>query len=142
MLYLMVINQVIGPINMIVCSTCLLLLFFEAAFGICLGCRVYNWFNKEAAQLCPGGSCALAPERRTRTSLAQIVVLLVFFVMLAAVWQWVYRTGAPRPTPSAQDSSAALPANLDPAEQARCKVPEFAKAMGHEEKWKLHNNCR
>ena len=28
MLYLMVIHQVIGPINMLVCSTCLLLLFF------------------------------------------------------------------------------------------------------------------
>ena len=28
------------------------------------------------------------------------------------------------------------------AEVERCKVPEFAKAMGHEDKWKLHNNCR
>lgn len=24
----------------------------------------------------------------------------------------------------------------------RCKVPEFAKAMWHEEKWKIHNNCQ
>ncbi len=24
----------------------------------------------------------------------------------------------------------------------RCKVPDFAKAMGHEAKCKLHNNCR
>jgi hypothetical protein len=31
---------------------------------------------------------------------------------------------------------------LDPAEAERCKVPDFAKAMGHEEKWKLHNNCQ
>ena len=30
----------------------------------------------------------------------------------------------------------------DPAEAERCKVPDFAKAMGHEEKWKLHNNCK
>ena len=30
---------------------------------------------------------------------------------------------------------------LDAAEAERCTVPEFAKAMGHEEKWKLHNNC-
>jgi hypothetical protein len=22
-----------------------------------------------------------------------------------------------------------------------CKVPDFAKAIGHEDKWKLHNNC-
>ena len=38
MLFLVVINNVIGPINLIICSTCLLL-FFEAAFGICLACK-------------------------------------------------------------------------------------------------------
>jgi hypothetical protein len=142
MLYLMVIHQVIGPINMIVCSICLLLLFFEAAFGICVGCKVYNWFNKEAAQLCPGGSCELAPAQHSRTSLAQIVVLLLFFAMLGAVWQWVYGAGAPHLTTPTQGASTAPAPSLDPAEQERCKVPEFAKAMGHEEKWKLHNNCR
>ncbi|NTV85937.1 MAG: DUF4395 domain-containing protein, partial [Burkholderiaceae bacterium] len=40
MLFLMVINHVIGPINLIVCASCLLLLFFETAFGICIGCKV------------------------------------------------------------------------------------------------------
>ena len=38
--------------------------------------------------------------------------------------------------------AAAPAAALDPAEAERCKVPQFAKAMGHEDKWKLHNNCR
>ena len=143
MLYLMVIHQVIGPINMIVCSTCLLLLFFEAAFGICVGCKLYNAFNKEAAQLCPGGSCELAPAQRSRTSLAQFVVLLLFFILVGAAWQWVYGSAAPALTPTAPKASTAAPAAaLDPAEVARCTVPEFAKAMGHEDKWKLHNNCR
>ena len=27
------------------------------------------------------------------------------------------------------------------SDDARRKAPEFAKAIGHEEKWKLHNNC-
>jgi hypothetical protein len=31
---------------------------------------------------------------------------------------------------------------VDPAEAERCKVPDFAKAMGHESQWKLHNNCK
>ena len=26
-------------------------------------------------------------------------------------------------------------------EAERCKVPDFAKALGHEAKWKLHHNC-
>jgi len=40
----------------------------------------------------------------------------------------------------ANETVQASPVN--PAEAERCKVPEFAKAMGHEEKWKLHNNCK
>ena len=36
---------------------------------------------------------------------------------------------------------AAQHGRLDPAEAERCKAPEFAKAIGHEEKWKLHNKC-
>ena len=47
--------------------------FFETAFGICIGCAIYNLFKKE---------------------------------------------------------------------QERCKVPDFALAIGHAEKWKLHNNCK
>jgi hypothetical protein len=27
------------------------------------------------------------------------------------------------------------------ADAERCKVPEFAKAMGHETIWKQHNGC-
>jgi hypothetical protein len=27
------------------------------------------------------------------------------------------------------------------ADAERCQVPAFAKAIGHEEKWKLHNGC-
>lgn len=55
MMYLVVLQNVRGPINLIVCLTCLLLLFFETAFGICIGCKIYNLFNPEKAQLCPGG---------------------------------------------------------------------------------------
>jgi hypothetical protein len=57
MLYLVVLNNFIGPINLIVCSVCQLLLFFETAFGIYIGCQIYNLFNKEKAQLYPGGFC-------------------------------------------------------------------------------------
>jgi hypothetical protein len=59
MLFLIVINKLIGPINLLVCAACLTLMFFDSAFGICLGCKVYNALHKEQAQLCPGGSCEL-----------------------------------------------------------------------------------
>ncbi len=142
MLYLLVLNQVIGPINMLVCGTCLILLFFETAFGICIGCKVYNLFNKQKAQLCPGGVCEVPAEQRSSTSLGQVTILAAFALVTAATAQWVYRTAPPQNDPLQQPKAAAPHAPVDPAEVERCKVPEFAKAMGHEEKWKLHNHCR
>jgi hypothetical protein len=57
MMYLVVFHNVRGPVNLLICALCLLLLFFESAFGICIGCAIYNLFNKERAQLCPGKVC-------------------------------------------------------------------------------------
>jgi hypothetical protein len=143
MFYTMVINNLVGPINALVCATCLLLMFFETAFGICIGCRIYNAFNKEKAQLCPGGVCELPPAQRPAWGLPQMAVVLGFAVLMVAVAPLVAGRGPAVATesgsaPAASTSSAAL----DPAEAERCKVPDFAKALGHEAKWKEHNNCR
>lgn len=142
MLYLVVLQHVIGPVNLLVCSLCLLLLFFESAFGICIGCKIYNVFNREKAQLCPGGACELPPAQRSAVTVVQVLILAAFAALLAAVIQWVYSTGAQPPTPVAQASTPSAASTADPAEIERCKVPDFAKAMGHAEKWKLHNHCQ
>ena len=140
MLYLVVINNLIGPINLIVCATCLVLLFFETAFGICIGCKVYNLLHKEQAQLCPGGVCEPLPARSAGGSLAQGAVLVVFAGLVTAAALWV--DGRNPPAAARQAVAAAGPQTpIDPAEAERCKVPDFAKALGHEAKWKLHNNC-
>lgn len=144
MFYLMVLNHVIGPINMLVCSICMLLLFFEASFGICIGCKVYNAFNLEKAQLCPGGVCELLASERAGVQSAQVAIVVAFLIVVGAVAQWVYHaeTSTP-PREAAQSLTSATPAaETDPAEAARCTVPAFAKALGHEEMWKLHNHCK
>jgi len=89
MLYLVVIEHVIGPINLIVCAACLVLLFFETAFGICIGCKVYNWFNKDKAQLCPGGVCGVESGRGAGGNLAQGAVVLAFLGLVGAWTSWV-----------------------------------------------------
>lgn len=150
MFYLVVINNVMGPVNLLACSVCIALLFFETAFGICLGCKLYNAFNREKAQLCPGGVCEMPDNRVARMGLPQMLILVAFAVVIGPVAQWVYRTGAQDPVRGAMHgmqntlplAPAAPAAALDPAEAERCKVPPFAKAMGHEDKWKLHNNCK
>jgi hypothetical protein len=146
MLYLVVIRHVIGPVNLIVCAACLVLLFFETAFGICIGCKVYNGFNKDQAQLCPGGVCEFVPAPGAGGNWAHGAVVLAFIGLVAA---WTSHVVAN--DPYAREARTAAPAEagaastkfpVDAAEAERCKVPDFAKAMGHEEKWKLHNNCQ
>jgi hypothetical protein len=67
---------------------------------------------------------------------------VLFVLAVGGIAQWVYSTGRPNPRLAQQPSAAAAATPSDPAEIERCKVPEFAKALGHEEKWKLHNNCK
>jgi hypothetical protein len=144
MIYTMVWLRVLGPINFIVCSLCLMLLFLESSFGICLGCWVYNRFNREQAQLCPGDTCeVLEKEEIQKVSLAQFAMLLLFFGLMWGTARML--AGNPLQDPLAvAPASASGPTDkaLDPAEQERCRVPDFAIAIGHAEKWKLHNNCK
>jgi hypothetical protein len=142
MLYLVVLNNVIGPINLIVCSICLTLLFCESAFGICVGCKIYNLFSKEKAQLCPGGVCELPASQGFGVSFPHISIVVAFVGLVIVVAQWVYSTGTQKLTQVPQASASVISIPIDPAEAERCKVPDFAKALGHEEKWKLHNNCK
>jgi hypothetical protein len=137
MFYLIVMSNVIGPINLLVCGLCLLLLFFETAFGICLGCKIYNLFHREQAQLCPGGACEAPATPGLGLSVMEIAILVVFAALLFGVAPWVKNTQPPK----SASAPAASPVQ-DAVEAERCKVPDFAKALGHEEMWKLHNNCK
>lgn len=139
MLYLIVIQGVMGPVNLIVCALCLLLLFFETAFGICLGCMVYNRFNRNQAQLCPGGVCEYQPAPGAGGNFVQGLIVVAFLAVVSVAANQVAGRDGRKQAPEANDGR---PASFDPAEVERCKVPQFARALGHEEKWKLHNNCR
>lgn len=68
------------------CCVCLSFLFFESAFGICLGCIVYSWFYPQRAQYCPGETCAVKKRQRERKSLwLSIFILLVFIAYVLAI---------------------------------------------------------
>lgn len=135
MFYLMVLNRVVGPINMLVCSACMMLMFFEAAFGICLGCKVYNLFFREKAKLCPGDAC----EANTRhdiqkIGMVQVASLVVFLGLIGVVGQQLHSA-----TPTAMTHEAAA---SDGAANDECIPPDWAVKMGHADMWKLHHNCK
>ncbi|RLK48810.1 uncharacterized protein DUF4395 [Alkalispirillum mobile] len=73
-----------GPVVLAACLVCIVLMFFETAFGICIGCKMYNMFFKERAQLCPGGVCSIQrKEPITRVRPAHVLVLAGFIAVLA-----------------------------------------------------------
>jgi hypothetical protein len=73
-------------INGIICQICLIFMFFEAAFGICLGCSVYGWFHKGKAQYCPGETCDVkARHADQKTSLPQIGMLIGFLAYIFVI---------------------------------------------------------
>jgi len=63
MFYLVVLNEIRGPINILTCALCLGLLFFEAVFGICAGCKIYNLVHDDKVKHCPGEACDLTRGR-------------------------------------------------------------------------------
>jgi hypothetical protein len=81
-IHLVVVNAY-SPITGIICLTCLVFLFFESAFGICLGCKVYPLLYKEKAQYCPGEVCDVKTRQEIqKTSKAQLFVVLGFIAYI------------------------------------------------------------
>ena len=68
-----------GPIAGLICLICLVFLFFESAFGICIGCKFYSMVYKDKAQYCPGEVCDVKSRQDIqKTSLAQIFIVVGF----------------------------------------------------------------
>ena len=68
------------------CITCLVLLYFESVFGICLGCKLYNTFYKKEAQYCAGATCE-KHERATcqKFSTSQRAILFIYCMIILGV---------------------------------------------------------
>jgi hypothetical protein len=75
----MVVVNAYSPITGFICLICLVFLFFESAFGICLGCLFYGLFYKEKAQYCPGEVCDVkAKQEIQKTSWTQLLIVAAF----------------------------------------------------------------
>lgn len=82
--FLVIVNAY-SPITGIGCLICLVFLFFESAFGICLGCKFYKLFYKEKAQYCPGEVCDVKNKQAIqKTSAAQLLIVFLFLAYIVA----------------------------------------------------------
>jgi hypothetical protein len=83
MFVLLVIVNSFSPITGLICLICLIFLFFESAFGICLGCKLYSMVYKEKAQYCPGEVCDVTTKQDIqKTSKVQMLIVFGFIVYI------------------------------------------------------------
>jgi hypothetical protein len=86
MFLLIVLVNSYSAITGLICLICLIFLFFESAFGICLGCLFYGWFYKEKTRYCPGEICDVKQKQDIqKTSMAQLAIVVGFiaFIVIA-----------------------------------------------------------
>jgi hypothetical protein len=90
MFILMIVLNSYSLITGIICITCLIFLFFESAFGICLGCKFYPLFFKEKPKRCPGEICDVKSKQDIqKISATQLLIVFAFgaFIFLAS---WLF----------------------------------------------------
>ncbi|MCK5855652.1 MAG: DUF4395 domain-containing protein [Sulfurovaceae bacterium] len=99
MFFLVVVFEVMTPIKIIICIVCLILLFSETAFGICLGCIIYHFVYKRSPNYCPGDVCEIRKkEEIQRISMLQIVILVIFLAIVTTVTYRSMTTTSTTPT--------------------------------------------
>jgi hypothetical protein len=83
MLIFQIIVNSYSPITGMICMICLVFLFFESAFGICLGCKFYPLFFKNKVQYCPGEVCDIKSRHEIqKTNAAQWLIVASFSVFI------------------------------------------------------------
>lgn len=92
MFYYLVIDFEPNPIKVLVCLICMFLLFFEAAFSICLGCKIFNLVMKEKATHCPGGVCEIRFKEDVQKFNPLQRIILIVTVLAALYGTYAYFT--------------------------------------------------
>jgi hypothetical protein len=88
-IFMVVVNSY-SPITGVICLICLVFLFFESAFGICLGCKFYPLFFKEKAQHCAGEICNPKSKHDIQKTSAVQLVIVFAFVAFIFLGSWLF----------------------------------------------------
>ncbi len=99
MFLLLVVLNSYSSITLTACIMCLVFLFFESAFGICLACWVYNMAYKNKTSFCAGDTCKVASKQAIqKTSGVQLLIVAgsIACILLAIVLFNDYFEAAPK----------------------------------------------
>ena len=94
MFFLLVIMNAFSPITGFACLICLILMFSESAFGICIGCKMYGFIKKDKAQYFPGEVCDIKQkyeiQKVSKKQRAVVFALLLFITLLYIFFQEIF----------------------------------------------------
>ncbi len=128
MFYFLVIDPQHNPIKVLVCLICMSLLFFEAAFSICLGCKIFELIMKKNSKYCPGGSCEMNIKEPIQTfSLAQkIIFITTVIVMFYGIDAYITKVPDKTMLMKKMKQKMMTQAELDAIQAAKYKAAEDA----------------
>ena len=88
LVYWFVLNWYMDFYKVMLCVVCLALTFMEAAFSICLGCKLYNYITKTSAKYCPGGVCETRQKDPSQefNPLQAIIAIVTFLALIVGIY--------------------------------------------------------
>ena len=80
--------------KVLICILCLTLMFFETAFGICVGCKIYELLFQRKAQHCPGGVCEIKKKEPIQTfnPLQKVIAGVTVVALLTGIYLFITKT--------------------------------------------------
>ncbi len=128
MFYYLVIDFQPNPIKVLVCLICMALLFLESAFSICLGCKMFEWFNRKNPQYCPGGVCEIQIKEPVQKFNPAQAIILTITVSVMLYGTYAYFTKLPDRTMLSKKIKTMMmsQAQLDAIQKAKEKAEDEA----------------
>jgi hypothetical protein len=126
-----IILDLVAPARLLICVVCLILLFLESSFGICLGCLLYSKLNVKLEK-CPGGVCEAGVIKDNKF---KVLLLSMFLVLFFGIYFYLnnYKYKNTLTTNNVEKKEITHTSKGD------CIAPQWAIDMGHEKMWKEHN---
>ena len=133
-----IIFDIITPFRLLICLICLVLLFLESSFGICLGCLVYKKINAKLYK-CAGDTCELSENKKSnKNKYLALAISIILFYSIFQILKIKYNDSTTSNLTQRQKNSIEPNKTTD----KDCQPPQFAIDMGHQEMWLKHHGCK
>ena len=146
MTYFIVFN-IMTPARLLTCLLCLLLLYLESVFGICLGCILYKKLNVKLYK-CPGGVCEMPQEKKSLMP-KFVAILLYAGIFYGIFWGLkTYKYDGYTTSKLTQEQKDAMEfADDDESDNSTnikkdCTPPQWAVWIGRKDMWLEHHGCK